>query len=101
MFDVELGSVIIVGLTVFRLTRVVTADTIFEPLRTRMAVATADAGPARRLLFQLVTCFWCVSWWIGLTVGLILFDGDIMGRVVAGLAAAGTAGLLYTVGERS
>jgi hypothetical protein len=68
------------ALAVYRLTRLVTTDTLTSPLRMRLLAAGRDKmgnsrpGPLRayaRNLFDLVTCAWCSSMWIAGTVVLL------------------------------
>lgn len=58
------------ALSVFRLTRLVTGDKITEPLRDQLhrAAWRADSIPVAKKIETLVSCPWCVSWWIAVMV---------------------------------
>lgn len=60
------------GVAAYRLTRLVTTDTITQPVRHRLhaAVESAEAGPVVEKLATLVTCPWCVGVWAGFGVTL-------------------------------
>lgn len=62
---------VVTALAVFRLTRLVTSDTITEPLRARVlngpttySRAQRKPSAARVRLYDFITCAWCVSMWI-------------------------------------
>lgn len=60
---------VIVALAAARLTRLVTEDTITEPLRVWAS--------SRPFVYELVTCPWCIGFWISLaTVGVWWTVGD-------------------------
>lgn len=78
------------ALAVHRLTRLVVADTITEPVRDRIR----DRAPEGRLAYFL-TCPWCVSVWVG--AGWALLAAAAPGVAVpagAALAWSSVAGLL-------
>ena len=52
---------VIIALAVFRLTRLITTDTIFESLRNRL---WAKFPPHKSKLGYLITCDWCTSIWV-------------------------------------
>jgi hypothetical protein len=56
---------VVAGLACYRLTRLVTTDTIFTPVRELVA--------DRPRLGYLVNCDWCVSVWVGLPVAWLVF----------------------------
>lgn len=63
-------AVALVGLASATLTRVATLDTIADPLRARI---TSDR------LEQLVTCPWCISFWLTIPLHLISGHPSIIG----------------------
>ena len=76
---------LIVCLAAARLTRLVTDDTITEPLR----VWASD----RRVLYELVTCPWCIGFWISLgCVAVWWTTGDRAVWLLAPFAVSYVAG---------
>jgi hypothetical protein len=77
--------VVLAVLATARLTRLLTADKIVEPLRKR---AELRFGPPERSKFMyLITCDWCASFWIAIPVAAAtLMAGDRL-AVQAGLLA--------------
>jgi hypothetical protein len=77
---------IVSAFAVYRLTRLVVADSIFEPLRRPLL-----AREGRGALF--ITCPWCVSVWLAggwaLLVWLLPTAALVAGAVLAWSAAAG------------
>jgi len=80
---------LILSLAVFRISRLIVTDRISEPLRLRLLArfpssetVFTEPGPGRfwaesldgwavehpHWLGELVSCMWCVSWWISLIV---------------------------------
>ena len=65
----------------FRLTRLVVADTILAPLRSRFAnwshgfdKAVKKTRQPHRLwpwVYELVTCYWCIGFWISLAAAVV------------------------------
>ena len=91
------------ALAVARLTRLVTEDTVpFGALRDRILQrADEDSGglgsPSK--LAELVTCPWCMSWWIGF--GVVVVRRSRWWRPVAlALAFSEVAGLAAHYTER-
>ena len=85
-------TLLIVSLAVYRITRLVTEDAIFDRPRTWLE------GRAE-WLDTLVTCPWCASFWIGLAATIALYaTGAVSLPVVAWIglpfAFSGIAGLL-------
>jgi hypothetical protein len=58
------AHVIILALFVYRVTRLITIDEIFEPVR----ALVWDKTKAGSHLAYLVTCSWCISLWVALPV---------------------------------
>lgn len=88
-----LARAVLAALAVYRLTRLVTADSIWERTRERL-LTWPDPGFWRRKLRTGVECPWCVSMWLGAAVVVAAyhvpgawFDGPAL--VLACSAAAG------------
>jgi hypothetical protein len=85
----------LVALATYRLTRLVTADKITEPVREWVNSRSEWAG-------YLVTCDWCLSIWIGPLVAIpaVLWPSTMVTVVVAALSASAVTGLLSLVERR-
>ncbi|NBW21311.1 MAG: DUF1360 domain-containing protein [Caulobacteraceae bacterium] len=66
----DLVTFIIYALAAFRLTRVITTDTIFEPVRERIW----KKFPASHGFGYLITCDWCTGFYVSIlfVVGFLL-----------------------------
>jgi Protein of unknown function (DUF1360) len=95
------------ALSVYRLTRLVVADTITEPVRGWVRFQGWDAGATpretgrvARALFHWMTCAWCVSIWTAALVVVLTFNArGWWGYVALALAFSVVAGLLALVGD--
>lgn len=68
-----------------RLTRLVTADYIVQPIRNRIERKLGDDSK----IVYLITCDWCASFWIAAPVALVtILWGDTVGVQVGLLALA-------------
>ena len=88
--------IIVAALATYRLTRLVTADKITEPIRTWVMDRSQWAG-------YLVSCDWCLSIWIAPPVALcaILWgDNRLVLVVILWLALSAVVGLLSLVEAR-
>lgn len=56
-------DLVVDALATFRVTRLVTSDSITAPLRARV--------PAETLAGELVRCPWCVGWWSAVLIPLL------------------------------
>lgn len=81
--DLEPLDLLLLILAAFRLTHLVVADSITEPLRrffigqAPAAPGRADAAGARRnpMAATLITCFWCAGIWVATGLVLALWYG--------------------------
>jgi hypothetical protein len=86
----------ILALAVFRLTRLVTTDVIFNPVREKI---WKKSPPHKNGVGYLITCDWCTSIWTSslvFTMYKIATEPAIF--VCSILALAGVAGLISRVG---
>jgi hypothetical protein len=83
-------QLLIYALAVARLTGLVTADAITEPVRDRITVWLDDTpGSLGEWLSTLITCPWCASMWISFAAApLVWFWGDTPVMLVLGLIGA-------------
>jgi hypothetical protein len=86
---------IVVALATYRLTRLVTADKITEPIRRFVEVRSQWLG-------YLVTCDWCLSIWVAPLPALVAIRAGDRWWVQAGLVALGASALtgLFSLVER-
>lgn len=113
------GVLALATLASYRLARMVTADTLFEPPRSALArrfppharpfhdaagqpiEGTGELVPSR--IVELVNCFWCTSVWTSLLALLVAhFCGLLPSWQLVGfgwLASSAVAGLLYSLVE--
>jgi hypothetical protein len=87
---------LVYALAVYRLTRLLIADQVLEPLRTGILVwAQPEQGRQRPMLAYFVTCPWCVSMWVA--AGWLLLAslaGPVAWYLGAALAFSAITGLL-------
>jgi hypothetical protein len=59
--EIAFGNFIILGLAVYRATRLIVEDTVLDPFRKKVwkKFKPADGG-----IGYLITCYWCVSFWV-------------------------------------
>lgn len=81
----------IIGLATYRLTRLVTTDTIFEALRERF---WDKYPPQSSKLGYLITCDWCTSIWVASIVVPSVMIIPVLVYVYAVFAVSAIAGLL-------
>lgn len=87
---------IILGLATYRLTRFITTDVLFEPIRERVW----KRFPVNTKLGYLFTCNWCMSFWVG---SFVIFSAMIITELViayAVFAVSAIAGLLTAYEEK-
>lgn len=82
---------VIIGLATYRLTRLVTTDTIFETLRERF---WKKHPPQSSKLGYLITCDWCMSIWVASVVVASVMIIPVLVYVYAVFAVSAIAGLL-------
>lgn len=88
--------VFVVLLAVWRLARLITTDTIGEPLRAFIARRFGETSSAAYLF----TCPWCISVWLGAVVvvpNVVWPDNRAVFAATLILAASAIAGLLATI----
>lgn len=62
MIDITPFQLILLSLATFRVTRLITRDTIMEPIRN---LFWKKFPPEKSYIGYLSTCEWCFSFWIG------------------------------------
>lgn len=85
------------GLATARLTRLVVADEILEPVRRRLLVRLDPDNGFHQKLVYLATCQWCVSMWIGTPVAAAILtfpDSWVTWSVLLTLAFSQITGIL-------
>lgn len=87
--------VVVDALAVYRLTRLVTTDTVMAWPRAWLSGALHRSPPKRRRTFFFLTCPWCTSIWLAAgVVALTRYVPREWCYVAAGLAFSGVAGYL-------
>lgn len=81
---------LILGLATYRITRFVTTDALFEPLRNKIW----KRFPLNTKIGYLFTCNWCMSFWVGSVVVLSAMIITELVFVYAVFAVSAIAGLL-------
>jgi Protein of unknown function (DUF1360) len=98
---VSLATVVLIGLATFRAARIVSRDTITEPLRESLTAWAWDTEPTppaprapwRTWIVELCTCSLCISVWIAAAFycawrwGGVVAHGFIAVLAIAGLQA--------------
>jgi len=87
----------ILALAVFRITRLVTTDTIFDSARNRW---WGRFPPHTSKLGYLITCNWCSSVWVASIVVVSAMIVPVLVFVYAVFAASAVAGLLTAYEEK-
>jgi hypothetical protein len=87
-------SVLIAVLGVYRITRLITTDVIFNAPREWLEAKLKPGG----YLDELLHCAWCVSFWVGCVVaGLLAVAPGLTPWLLLPLAASAVAGLLSQI----
>jgi hypothetical protein len=89
-------DVVLVVLATYRLTRLVTADKITEPLRVWLEARNPRVG-------YLATCDWCLSVWVAPwpALAVVVWSGSDVVRIgLLALTASAVTGLLSIVEAR-
>jgi hypothetical protein len=95
--SVTLTYFVIISLAAFRLTRLITTDTVFEGIRNRIW----NKFPPSKGIGYLITCNWCTGFWVSALFVLMLLILPLPTLVVSlVLAISAVIGLLSTWIER-
>ena len=87
-------TLVIAVLAVYRITRVITTDVIFNTPREWVEEHTKPGG----YLDELLHCNWCVSFWVGIAVTvLVALAPGLSPWLLLPLAASAVAGLLSQI----
>lgn len=87
---------LLAALTTYRLTRLVTADAITEPLRVWADTKSAKFG-------YLLSCDWCLSMWFApsVSVGVLVWgDNRVVQAVVLALSLSTVTGMMSVLERR-
>lgn len=89
---------VIFALATFRICRFLIEDALFEPVRDRI---WAKWPPESTKLGYLLTCYWCLSIWIAIPLGIGMLFGGIIAFVAAAiLALSAVAGIIQGLLDR-
>ena len=81
---------IIVALASYRVTRLITTDT-FPPIE---SVRNRIENKAPEWIADLITCSWCVGFWVSVVASVGFFHANWVGPVAAPFALSAIIGLL-------
>jgi hypothetical protein len=88
---IDAFTYIVLALAAFRVTRVITTDTVFETIRDRIW----NRFPPTTKFGYLLTCNWCTGFWVSIGfVGLYLLVPTIVFVVSLVLSISAIVGLL-------
>ncbi|MET7809764.1 DUF1360 domain-containing protein [Streptomyces sp. NPDC005395] len=96
---ISLPVLAVLGLAAYRATQLGVHDTILDPARERLAAWHAknvDSRP-RTLLMQLISCIYCLGWWLAgavVTAWWFWWDNRLVQFGLIWLAVAGAQALL-------
>jgi hypothetical protein len=93
------GDVVLLGLGVFRLSRLVTKDRVLEPLRRPFVERSSAGAPGevnsvptgtgtRRAVGELLTCPFCASVWLATALATVFALAPRAARLVVGALAS-------------
>jgi len=96
-------ALLIYALAVARVTGLIVADTITEPIRDRVITWLDDTpGSSGEWFASLITCPWCAGMWVSLIAApLVWFWGDTPVMLIPALALAFSqaTGMLASLGR--
>lgn len=107
----EFGILLVVGLAVFRLTRLIVFDKIMEPFRSPFFTEkeeTDESGKVEiylipkekgimRWMGELISCYWCTGFWVSLFVTFLYMTHSMFGDVFIFILAVAAIGSLIEV----
>ena len=93
--EAPIGILLIVGLAVFRLTRMIVFDKIMEPLRRPFFTEIEEKDESgkveiylipkekgfRRWMGELLSCYWCTGFWVSLFFTFLYMTHSIVGEI--------------------
>lgn len=89
---------LIYALAAWRMTKMVIEDEILADFRAKW---WSKWPPESTKLGYLITCYWCLGFWISVIFGLLFFFGGMIGLVIAViLAISALVGLIQGLSER-
>lgn len=111
LLKTELGILLILGLAVFRLTRLIVFDKIMEPFRRPFFTEIEEKDEQgkveiylipkktgiRSWIGELLSCYWCTGSWVSLCVTLLYLTHSVVGEVFIFIFAVAAVGSLFEV----
>lgn len=96
----SLGTLLVLALAAWRVTRLITADSIFAGPR-EAALRRLTAGKAESKPAELLTCAWCMGMWVSAAVvGGYDAVASVPIPVYVWLAVAAAVGILASIDQR-
>lgn len=96
-------ALLIYALAVARVTGLIVADSITEPIRDRITVKLDDQpGSLGEAIATLITCPWCAGMWVSLVAAPLVWfwwDAPVMLIVALALALSQVTGMTNSLGR--
>lgn len=109
--ETELGILLVLGLAIFRLTRLIVFDKIMEPFRRPFFTEIEEKDEQgkveiylipkekgiRSWIGELLSCYWCTGFWVSLCVTLLYMTHSMVGEIFIFIFAVAAVGSLIEV----
>lgn len=109
--ETELGILLVLGLSVFRITRLIVFDKIMEPFRRPFFTEIEEKDEQgkveiylipkekgiRHWIGELLSCYWCTGFWVSLFLTLLYMMHSVVGDIFIFIFAVAAVGSLIEV----
>lgn len=109
--DTELGLLLVLGLAVFRITRLIVFDKIMEPFRRPFFTEIEEKDEQgnveiylipkekglRGWIGELLSCYWCTGVWVSVCVTLLYWTHSLFGECIIFIFSLAAVGSLIEV----
>lgn len=109
--ETELGILLVLGLSVFRITRLIVFDKIMEPFRRPFFTEIEEKDEQgkveiylipkekgiRHWIGELLSCYWCTGFWVSLFLTLLYMTHSVVGDIFIFIFAVAAVGSLIEV----
>ena len=96
-FPINVWAVIIFSLATFRVVRLITSDSITQPLRNVIENSNLEIV---KYISRLISCPWCLSIWVAPAVMVFGFLNNLTVLILFTLAISAIASLLINLSKR-
>ena len=109
--ETEFGILLVLGLAVFRLTRLIVFDKIMEPFRrpffseieekdelgkVEIYLIPKEKG-IRNWIGELLSCYWCTGFWVSVGLTFLYMTHSVVGEMIIFIFAIAAIGSLIEV----